>query len=395
MNGKPIPIAVISFHTVMAALVTAYILYLMVVLSYTLVAPSEPRGWADMDYDALQGSRQTLAQYMRAKNLPDTTRMNSFSVATAGFGGIFTEDIDWVNPWIGSVSPEAARLQVEAGARAMVLDVWPDPSDRTPIVCSMLDTHEWLMQSIWMKWGLNKGVGRYSNWKRLTRNKAPVAAILKSTLKAAFQSSPGTQNEDPFFLIFKLHGGMSQEYMNGLGDIVRSAIGGHAMSTEWNKCMNQNSIGTAPVSAFKSKVFIIVVPDIQTSQTHTAFVTKFLTTRMGEVTNSVERAPNTIFFEPSGIGAIAAPNQTNCENPAGPPQTLSRTAFTVVQPTTGGSSTDNATLFGSAASSYDACIAAGAHFVAVNLFSQNTSDGPLTTFFSDSYFGKYSFRKLE
>ena len=392
VNGDPVAIAVIAFHAIVAFLVVIIISCIIALLTNTLSTPAAPTGWADKDYDALQGGRKSLTAYLAANGIPDSTQMNKFTVATANFGGIYTEDMKLLAPWLGRVDPDAARLQVEAGARALVIDIWPDPATHLPVVCSMLDTQEWTIQNIWKNGGLNKGLNRYSNWNNLTRNRAPVANILNAAIKAAFLGATSQQNRDPFFLILKLHGAMSKSYLDGLGDIVRAAVGGNAMGAEWNKCMNQNAIGTAPVSGFTTKVFVIVVPEIPPSTKQAAFIDMFLTTNMGEVTNAVERLPNTIFFEPTGAAAIASPTQTNCENPAGPPQTLSQTSFTVVQPSTGGTTTYNDNLFGK--KSFTECIQTGAHFVAVNLFSVNSSDGPLTTFFDPAYFGTYSFRKL-
>ena len=400
VNGQPIQIAVLAFHSVIAALVVIVLILVIILMSNTLVTPNNPTGWADKNYDAIQGSRKSLAQYMSANNIPDSAVMNRFTVATASFGGLFTENISLLNPWIGTVSPEAARLQVEAGARAIVLDIWPDPANfASPVVCSMIDNQAWPIQNMWMKLGLNKGTGRYSNWALLTRNKMPVEKILNATMSAAFGSSPGIQNKDPFFLILKLHGAMTTSYLDNLGDIVRTSIGGRSMGTEWNKCMNQNVIGTAPVNAFTSKVFVIVIPDIQSGynslpsvNTHSGFVAAFLNTRLGEITNALERTAQSIFFEPSGVGAIAAANQTNCENPAGPPQTLAQTSFTVVQPTIGGDTTVNDKLYEN--SGYVNCIQTGAQFVALNFFSSKEADGPMATFFDPNYFGTYSFRKI-
>jgi len=389
---------VILFHAIVAALVLIVYSTLSTLMTNTLHAPTPPIGWADRDYDADQSKRATLSDYMTANNLsPDTTPMNKFSVATANFGGIFTESIGLLRPWIGSASAEAARLQVEAGARAMVLDIWPDPANRQmPVVCAMLDTQSWSMQNQWMKWGLDKGVGRYSNWQLLTRNKAPLGEVVTTTLTTAFSNS--VQNKDPFFLILKLHGAMDTDYLNFVGTVVQKAIGGNAMGAEWNKCMNQKSICTAPVAQFMSKVFLIVIPDIQPGynslpnvNTHSAFTTAFMNTRLGEITNALEQTPNTILFEPNGITAVSATGQANCANPTGPPQSLAQNGFCLVQPSIGGQTTDNTALF---TQSYQACLQSGAQFVAVNLFSQNTADGPLTTFFDEKYFGKYSFRKI-
>jgi len=395
LHGKPLVGPVIVFHTCIAILVFIIIVRQITFLTNTLQKPADPVGWASMDYDANKGSRDSLTNYMASKGLdPKTTPMNQFSIATANFGGIFTEHIGTLQPWIGSVSGDAARRQVEAGARALMLDIWPDPADpQKPIIASMLDTQEWSLQNLWMKWGLSKGVGRYSNWQQLTRNTAPVGEIIKPAIAAAFGSSPGPQNSDPFFLILKLHGGMTKEYLNHLGDIVRDAIGGRAMAPEWNKCVNQNAICTATVDQFLSRVFVIVIPDIQPGynslpkiHNHTDFIPAFLATRLGEVANAVERTSNSMSFEPSGRSAVATAAAAACAPAA-------QKGFCIIQPSIGGWTTDNSMLFRDQ-DTYGACVDSGAQFVAVNLFSPNKNDGALSSFFDDSLFGKYSFRKV-
>lgn len=395
------------FNIGLTALVIIVISMMSTLLTTTLNTPAALKGWSTLDYDALQGKRDSLTNYMASAGLSvDTTPINQFSVATASFGGIFTEETGLLNPWIGTVSGEAARLQVEAGARAMVLDIWPDPADRqSPIVCAMLDTQApgRVIHKFWHACGLIKGVGRYSNWQRLTRNKAPVGEILKPALTAAFASSPGPQNTDPFFLILKLHGAMTIDYLNRLGSIVQDAIGGNAMGAEWSKCINQKSICSAPVTQFLSKVFVIVIPDIQLSynslpgiNTYAAFTAAFLTTTLGELTNALEQNPNTINFEPSGIAAISTASQPACGSGstavAAPPQSLAQVGFCLVQPSTGADTTDNAEFYSQ--NSYISCLQSGAQFVAVNLFSQDTGDAVLNTFFESDRFGKYSFRKI-
>lgn len=388
--------AVIAFHLCMAILVFAIIITLITLLTNTLSGPADLKGWANIDYDAAKGARDSLVNYMAKQNPAldiKAVPMSSFSVATASFGGVFTEAIGTMNPWIGTVSGDAARRQVEAGARALTLDIWPDPADRqSPIVASMVDTQAWPIQTTWMQWGLTKGVGRYSNWQRLTRNTKPVGEILKPALAAAFSSSPGPQNSDPFFLILKLHGAMTKDYLNRLGDIVRDAIGANRMAPEWNKCLNQRALCTEPVTSFLSKAFVIVIPDIQPGynslpniNTYPAFIGAFLETKMGEITNAMEQQPNTMMFDPAGVSGIASAGAAACA-------TGTQKSLCIVQPSTGGQTTDNAVLFSQ--SSYTTCMQSGAQFVAVNLFSQNKNDGPLSTFFDPAYFGKFSFRKV-
>jgi hypothetical protein len=178
------------------------------------------------------------------------------------------------------------------------------------------------------------------------------------------------------------------------------------MDAIWNKAANQRMLCTAPYIDFAGKAFVIVIPDIQPGynslpnvNTYAGFLPLFLNTTLGEVTNAVEQQPNTIFFEPGSISTISAIGQPNCLLGSGspPPQvaapqiSLAQAGFCLVQPSIGGQTTDNSALFSD--NSYTNCIQSGAQFVAVNLFSHNTSDGPLTTFFDPAYFGKYSFKK--
>jgi hypothetical protein len=388
----------IVFQALLASIVFLIVILVITVLANTLSTPVPPKGWASLDYEAIQNGRKSLADYLVANNLDDKTPMNQFSVATAGFGGIYTENIGLMNPWIGTASPDAARVQVEAGARAIVLDIWPDPANLSlPVVCSMTDTTQWAAQNWWVNNGLNAGVGRYSNWRHLTRNRIPAADVINSALHAAFDGPTSKQNADPFFLILKLHGAMTIDFLNTLGDTVKAAIGEHSMSPEWNRTLNQKQLCTAPVREFMSKCFVMVVPDIQTGynslpkvNTYAGFIQPFLGTRLGEITNALEQQPNTIFFEPGSLSTISAINQPNC-TVGGPQLSLAQAGLTVVQPTIGGQSTDNSDLFSN--TNLQQMLQSGAQFIAVNYFSPNSGDGIMSDYLNPANFGIYSFKK--
>ena len=312
--------------------------------------------------------------------------MISLSVATANFGGISTGKLFGYD-WNGRVSPDAARRQVEGGARALVLDIWPDPADSSrAVVCTMVDTTKWWAENFWRNTGgLDRGVGRYSNWKTLTQNVVPVGEIVKSAISAAFEAvSP--QRHDPFFLILKLHGAMTAEYLNRLARTLRDAIGGRAMKPEYSQ--GRADVSSLPVSEFMERVFVSVIPDIQSdfnslpgANTHDSFYREFMKTEMAQMTNTIEQLPNTMLFEPGGVSAVSSTT-------AGSSKTLGERYMVVVQPSTGGATIDNGELFSDA--SYAKCIQSGAQFVAINLLREG-SDGPLDTYFSDAFFGKYSF----
>ncbi len=392
-------------HIALAVIVAfmVFALFAIPLLVNTSGAPkAPPKGWADNDYDAMRGNRESLWTYLETKKIPETTPITAFSIATANFGGIYTEGMSGRQPWLGSVSAEAARLQVEAGARAIVFDIWPDPSNpRMPVVASMVDTNEWGIQRWWKNYGLGNGVGRYSNWQMLSRNVGNVSEILKTTMDAAFASTPNIQNDDPFFLILNLHGPMSTSYLDYLGNVVQKAVGGHTLSAEWNRARNQDKFCQTAVSTFKSKVVIIVNPDIQSGYKSlpnvtniTSFNEVFLnSTTLGEMTNIITSQDRQVVFDPSSISTLTAVSQPNCDSTKTSKQTLPMTGFCVIQPSIGGQTTDNTELFRND-SDFTKCIGSGAQMVAVNLFSENTSDAVLTQWFTPEYFGKYSFKSL-
>jgi hypothetical protein len=379
---------------------TGIIFVIMIVqavyLGTTVITPWHANGAGGRNYDALQGSRRSLQEYCQTVGLdPNTAPMVSLNVATANFGSIFTETQSLVNPWTGSVHCDAVRRQVEGGARAVILDIWPDPADSAhPVVCAMLDHREWSVQQWWRNNGLAKGTSNYSNWNLLTRNKLPAGEVLTAAINAAFSSSPGRQNTDPFFLIVNLHGAMTLTYLNTLGNIIQQSIQGYGMAVEWSHAQQQPKFYNAPISSFMNRVCVIVIPDIDINlnslpgiNTYAAFVPAFMSTKMGEVTNAIQNQPREIAFDVGSIGTISTPTKPNC--PAGGPlKTPAEAGFCVVQPTIGGSTNDNATAF--AGSSWTNCLQSGAQFVGVNMFS---SDAVMEQFFDPAYFGTWSFKK--
>ena len=397
-NGKqPADLTIITyslvFHTIVAIFACIAIVVSISILIQTLVTPTVKTN----DYESNQRLRTSITDYLTTNSLPDTTPMNQFSVATASFGGIYTEE----GSYNGSVSVDAARLQVEAGSRAVVLDIWPDPADpKIPIVCTMVDTTQGGVIGWWKNYGgLKNRVGRYSNWQKLTRNSRPANEIVSTLIRTAFYGPSSQQKTDPFFLILKLHGEMTTSYLNYLGESIHESIQGHAMSSEWNKCLNQRAISTAPVNVFMSRVFIIVIPDINEEvnslpgiNTYAKFIPAFLETRLGEITNAIEQNPNTMMFEPRSISSVSDAGQPSTTI-GGPAMSLAQTGICVVHPSVGGS-TLNSALFSE--KDYAACLQSGAQFVGVNLFSSDSidSDKTLGTFFNEKQFGKYSFKKI-
>lgn len=386
---KQLILLVVSVVVFFVALLPATI-----TLGSALNAPKSPTGWSNINYDAARVSRAPLTDLLAAaKQDPTKTPMINYKTATANFGGIFTENM---NPWAGTVDPEAARLQVYAGARAVIFDVWPDPAHpANAIVCAMTDVTQTTVQRWWYNNGLSRGVGRYSNWQMLTRNSQPAQTMIDAAVTAAFDSS-NKQASDPFFLILKLHGAMNLAYLNRLGAQVGAALHGRGMAVQASNQYNANEYCNVPVSEFLNKVFVMVIPDIQQGyyslpgvKSYDKFQTAFKGTTLAQYTNSLETQVNTVFFDPnSSLSALKAESVPGCGGGTSlvAPPTV---GFTVLQPTVGGTTTTNTGLIPN--SSWTDLMESGAHFIAVNLFSPSSSDAYLESFFESQWFGKYSF----
>ena len=131
-----------------------------------------------------------------------------------------------------------------------------------------------------------------------------------------------------------------------------------------------------------SRAFVIVIPDIESGynslpniNNYKDFIAQFQTTTLATYTNAIEQYPDTMFFDPTNTSAIV-------------PDAV-KSAMVIVQPSIGGQSTDNTDLF--AGTSYTNCRNTGAQLVAVNLFSPNSGDATMISFFDPAVFGKYSF----
>jgi len=394
-------------------LLTALIVVTITGIIYhrTTITPSQKNGSKQKEEYTIPRTG-TLYDYLASKGQTMTSiPMRSLSVATACFGGIHTEDIGVLTPYIGTVSPDAARLQVMAGARAIVFDIWPDPADpATPVVCAMKEDSAFGPSSVigtsawWLAHGgLDRGTGRYSNWKMLTRNKVRAGTILSAAVTAATNSSTNAQWMDPFFLILCLHGAMTTDYLNTLAADLSAALkvndSGKGMSPT-ARSDQPNALCNATPDDFKEKVCVIVCPDIQPGfqslpnvNTFQQFALQYKQTNMMNYTNILQAQPNTILYTPESVSTLTQDTAMPCDGSGGsgamipPPQA----GFCVVRPSTGGTSSENGVLYGGDAN-YVTALRTGAQFVAINLFSNESDGKTLSTFFDPSYFGTYSFR---
>lgn len=383
-----------------------YFVVAVIAISVCIAAMSQATKTPDLNsaqalrvtaYENGKASRKSLDDYFAANPSikSDALLLKDCQVLTANFGGIQSESPGTLVGWTGSVSKDALTYQIEAGARAVIFDLWPDPANpNQPIVASMVDTQEGGVLATWKnRLGLNRGVGSYSNWQRRTRNVGYLSDLLPDLLTKAFDSNTaGPHAHDPFFLILNLHGAMTTDYLNALGSLLLNAAQGRAPKLNALRGNNQSACATT-LQSLKDTVSVLVYPDIQTgfnplpnTATLNDFITQFNQTTMGEVTTYIATQPYQLVL-PSNVAALKTANYPNC-NPGTANTTLPNMSLCVVQPSTGLTTNDNDGLFHD--TNYADAIASGAQFVGLNFLSPASSDKTLDEG-SKPLFGTYSF----
>lgn len=244
--------------------------------------------------------------------------------------------------------------------------------------------------------GLNRGTGRYSNWKLITRNTVRAGTMMKAAVDAAFPT--GQDASDPFFLILILHGAMTTDYLNTLGEDLATALNGKGMAAT-ARPGTLNTLCGATADQFQKHVCVIVCPDIQPGfqslpnvNTYQQFVNVYATTKMMNYTNILETQPNTVLFSPDSLGALIQDSAQPCDasgathgSTVPPPQG----GFCVVQPSSGRGILSTDKMY-SNNGQFLGAVQTGAQFVGANLF--DTTSGFLDKFFSPDLFGTYSFK---
>jgi hypothetical protein len=342
--------------------------------------------------------------------------MINYQVATAAYGGIYTEQGNSLSNFNGYVNPDAVDDQIAAGARAIIFDVWPNPTSPTqPCVAAMEQNAGW--------WNTTGGLttsttsqlpgisnGGFSNWKRVTRNVWDLSSMLARIADAPLN--------DPFFVILNLHGAMTTTYLNTVGGIIINAFDGRRMSTEYDKNGGAGLLCSAKVSAFTGKIFtianIVIDSGFQSLPGSTTQATvnyaALTAATFAESINLLSGTPQNNIFSIPGSSTISTRNIQPCstKNDTGLLVPLPQTTFAVIQPTTGSLDTTNDTQY-TGTTSFLNCLGTGAQFVGVNMFdagnsTSNTSNdllkaaqtatATLGTFFGPAVFGSTSFHKI-
>lgn len=140
------------------------------------------------------------------------------------------------------VSPDALQFAVLAGARAVDLDVWPDPEGSGRPIVAVMDPA--------------------SSWRRLSLNALPLRALLDALADAAFRGGDATNplRTDPLLLYLRFHGAPTPYTYERTAEALTAALGAHRLSAAAYGAKGGGDTGKLarmPVAAARGKVVLL------------------------------------------------------------------------------------------------------------------------------------------
>jgi hypothetical protein len=138
----------------------------------------------------------------------------------------------------GVISMEAVRAAVLGGARAFVLDVWPDldPGANFAPVIQVVESG--------------------SQWRRISLNKLPLVSILKALTQEAFELTERPGYEDPLFIYLRFRGTPRPVTFNAAADALQLTMESYRLEACFNSCRAQERIFSTPITNFYRRVVI-------------------------------------------------------------------------------------------------------------------------------------------
>lgn len=152
--------------------------------------------------------------------------LTNFYISTVVATGVFFPVVN------GVISTEAVRAAVLGGARAFVLDIWPDldPGANFAPVIQVVESG--------------------TNWRRISLNKLPLVSILKALAQEAFEIPDRPGYEDPLFIYLRFNGNPRPATFNATADALQIALESYRLDANFNNCRAQDRLFSTPITFF-------------------------------------------------------------------------------------------------------------------------------------------------
>lgn len=185
-------------------------------------------------------SRKSLLAYLQtlqtAGEPAADLSLANFYISTVNAAGLFYPRVD------GVISPDAATLAVQAGARAFVFDIWPD-----------------------LRAGANFGpilqvVEQSSLWRRITLNALPFHVVLQPIVSSLYSNNfLNIQNgsKDAVILYLRFRGTPRMETYTAVAAALRDIMEPYRLDSSFYARRGEDRLFSTPITAFFSKVIVM------------------------------------------------------------------------------------------------------------------------------------------
>lgn len=176
--------------------------------------------------------------YLKTQQVPaEDWCLSNFYISTVNATGLFYPRED------GIISPDAARLAVQAGARAFVFDIWPDlrPSANFSPILQVVE--------------------QGSLWRRITLNALPFHVILNTIISMIYGGMGGLNiqdgSRDCTIVYLRFRGVPRNETYTGVAAALRDAIEQYRLDSSFYARRGQDRLFSSPITHFGSKVVVV------------------------------------------------------------------------------------------------------------------------------------------
>jgi len=192
---------------------------------------------AQTDYDNKNPKRMGLNDYLdtlKKSGVPESHFiLTNFYVSTVNATGLFFPAKD------GVISPMAVRSAVAAGARAFVIDVWPDllpGKNFAPIV---------------------QTVESGSAWRRISLNYLPLESVLTTLIKESIENTTHPGSSSPVILYLRFRGSPRSSTFQATANILQTTMEPYRLPAAYYNCRNQDKVCAMSMKSLKRKVVVI------------------------------------------------------------------------------------------------------------------------------------------
>ena len=162
--------------------------------------------------------------------------LTNFYIMTANLAGLgYSKDKGGQKRAV--YNKDILRLSLQGGARAFILECWPD-SKGSPVI---------------------QTVESGSMWRRTSWNSVPLVTVLSDLMTYAFPAGAPATELIIVYLRFRTKGGKipAKTTMNLAANALQSTIQPYRMDAAFNRCRAQDTIALLPLASFAGKVLVV------------------------------------------------------------------------------------------------------------------------------------------